>query len=414
MSLIEDLVYPTKQIIENPYPLYKDLQTTAPYVHVSDKGEFLITRPEDVTFVAMHPEIFSNLLGPVTPGMAERFRVPPDKINDPAIPTPWPTPFSDGEDHDLKRSLLQSCVRNEKIVEYEPMIRRVVNEIIDDVIKVGRCEFKQQFARRIPAKVMLEVIGVPPEDADELAISLSGGSAGGQGIRHASAEERKVNDERVENVRSYFRKLMQDRFAKPQGDFISTLLQDKMARDGKLDLEIMITEVILLYGASFGNTVDAMAQTLYHLITHPQTMARVQADPTLIPKAIEESMRVETPVQWVGRRVLADTEIAGVKIPKESFCLVMYGAANRDESKFENAEVFDIDRPRINSHMAWGYGMHRCLGAPLARQENRICFEEMFRRLTNFRLAPGWQEVRATGSSAHRDLADLQIEFDPK
>jgi cytochrome P450 len=416
MSEIKDLAYPTPELIACPYPLFKDLQQTAPYVHRTVRGEYLIARPEDVIHVAMHPEIFSNMLGPVTPGMAERYRVPPEKINDPTIPTLWPTPFADGEDHDLKRSLLQSCVRPDKLAEYEPMIRRVVNEIIDGVIEAGRCEFKNDLARKIPAKVMLDVIGVPREDATELAALLAGGGtgAGGQGIRHASKAERAVDDDGVEAVRKYFRDLMNERFQNPKGDFLSTLLQEKMARDGRLDLEILITEVVLLYGASFGNTVDMMTQALYDLITHPETMARVEAEPKLIPKVIEESLRAEAPVQWVGRRVLEDTELAGVKIPKESFCLVMYGAANRDQSRFEDPDTFNIDRPKLNTHMAWGYGMHRCLGIPLARQEGKICFEEMFKRLTNIRLAPDFKEERNLASSAHRDLLRLNIEFDVK
>jgi cytochrome P450 len=183
-------------------------------------------------------------------------------------------------------------------------------------------------------------------------------------------------------------------------------------RDDRLDLPYLLAEVANLFAAGNGTTAHMLVSTMLLLVQHPAELDRVREDRALIPTMLEEAMRLESPVQWLQRIVTSDTELAGVTVPAGSLVLVLWGAANRDDRKFEDPERFRIDRPSVAKHQtAFGYGIHMCVGAPLARLEGRIAFGRLLDRLTNFRLV-GPDPITHIPNINQRAPTAVQIEFE--
>ena len=160
-------------------------------------------------------------------------------------------------------------------------------------------------------------------------------------------------------------------------------------------------------------TTSVIAGAMLLLLQHPEQMQALQADCALIPNCIEEALRIESPVQGLFRTAKVDTELSGVKIPAGARLVVMYGSGNRDNEQFPQGDQFDIRRANAKEHLAFGEGVHYCLGAPLARLEAKLAFETLFTRLRNIRLATDKNDFTHTPSFILRGLKTLHLEFDP-
>jgi cytochrome P450 len=211
----------------------------------------------------------------------------------------------------------------------------------------------------------------------------------------------------------YSRALIAERHANPQDDFLSEFVAASVERDGGLNLPYLVSELRLILNAGNETTQRLLTNTMLLLIRHPEAMARLRADHSLIPVALEESLRLEAPTQWVSRLSVTDAEVGGVPVPAGSFVLMLFGSANRDET-WTDADEFDLDRPDVQKyHLAFGGGLHRCLGAPVARLEARIAMEVVLRRLTNIQLAPGHEEeLHNIDSLQKRVPRALPVTFD--
>jgi cytochrome P450 len=192
------------------------------------------------------------------------------------------------------------------------------------------------------------------------------------------------------------------------------LVRSKIDRDGDLDLYYLVPEVTTLYQASYHNTVHMLANTMSLLLENPSEYARVREDRSLIRLMVEESLRMESPVQWLQRVVTEDTELGGVPLAKGAVLLVLFGAANRDKEVFDDPDTFLVDRPGlIAKQLAFGFGVHKCLGARLARLEGQLAFEELFERLGAIRPVPGADDGTHITSVNHRAVTSVHIAFDP-
>jgi cytochrome P450 len=398
--------YPSPEIVECPFGFYAALRDEAP-VHRLPNGDFVVSRWQDVVYIDRHPELFSNFIGPLNPGFAEAYGV---QMGEGAL-TPWPLPFTDPPEHRLKRSLLLPMVSRMRMAEYEPMIREIADGLIDRFIDDGACEFKSAFADELPPTVMLRIFDVPL--ADEPMVRAWMQTSQGQGYRHASEEQKARQRQALGEARAYFEKIVLDRFENPGPDFLSEFVRSKHDRDGSLDLYYLIGEVTTVYQAAYHNTIYMLTSLLQLLLENPDQMAKVLADRDLLRNAVDESLRVESPVQWLQRIVVEDTELHGVMLPKGAVVLIMYGAANRDERTFPEPERFDVERPNVlKQQLGFGHGIHMCLGAPLARLEGQVAFEQLLSRLTNIRLAEGKNDFAHVATVNHRALKALHIEFD--
>jgi cytochrome P450 len=347
---------------------------------------------------------FSNDIGPINDQILGGPRVGGDESG------PWPLPFTDGARHREQRSFSARLVVRDRLRWYEPRITRLVDELLDGFASRGAVEFRSAFAEPLPRRVMMETFGFPREDEQDFVRWTSG--MGPVGSKLASREEQGAEQQRRLELGDYFRTKILERREEPTDDFLSEIVEVQVARDGELDMPDLLAEVANLFAAGNATTAHMLASTMLLLLQHPDELDRIRDDRSLIPTMLEEAMRLESPVQWLQRIVTTDTELSGVEIPAGSLVLVLWGAANRDPRKFEDPERFQIDRPSVAKlQTAFGYGIHMCVGAPLARLEGRIAFGRLLDRLTNLRLA-GPEPITHIPNINQRAPTAVHIEFE--
>ena len=403
---MREVDYPTPEIVECPYPFYTSLRQESP-VHRLPTGQYLVTRWEDAAHVATHPEVFSNFVGPVNRGLGGGDEVAGTAEGE-ARYTPWPLPFSDPPEHRVKRSLCQQMFARDKLAAYAPVIADLCHELIDGFADRGEVEFSGEFAGLLPLRVLSHIFGIGREH-EQLLIASKGRQ--GLGVIFMPEDQKDAQTQNRTQMADFFRAQILARVAEPADDFLTEMIQTQVERDGELELPYLTVEATNLFGAGNVTTAHMIASAMWLLLENPSQMALVREDSGRIAPMLEESLRVESPVQWLQRVTTQDTELAGVEIPAGSIVLVVYAAANRDEGRFPDAEAFDVRRPNlVKDHLGFGRGIHRCVGAPLARLEGRIAFEILLDRLKDIRLADG-NDLAHTDSSQQRGLRALHLEF---
>jgi cytochrome P450 len=402
--------YPSPEVIECPFDFYESLRDHDRLYRLPS-GEFLVSRYEDVVAVARSPERFSNFIGPINPEIVETYQRSSEEEERSARFSPFPLPFSDPPEHKLKRSLCLSIVSRERLQAYEPLIRRLTDELIDEFIGDGHAEFAAQFAVCLPPSVILHIFGVPPADQPQLTGWLR---SEGVGARMLSEQAKHDEGVRRAKARDYFKAMVLERHERPGDDFVSDIVSLKHERDGELDLSYLASEVTNLYIAATSTTAHLLASAMRMLLMHPDQLARLRCDPALIRPMLDEVLRLESPVQWLQRVVTADTELRGTQLPAGSVLLVLWAAANRDPRKFEDPDEFRVDRAHVaRDQLGFGHGIHRCIGAALGRLEGRIAYEQLLDRLGELRLAPGADRAPHLQQFNHRAPETVQIEFTP-
>ncbi len=378
---VEAFDYPSDGVIECPYPFYDALRSEAP-VHRLPSGDVMISRWEDIVHVVRTPEIFSSLVGPSNEHVLGGPRVGGDDSG------PWPLSFCDDPEHKSNRQLNMFMVSRERLRMYEPVIRTLVDDLIDGFIGRGEAEFRTEFAERLPRRGSMEILGMPREDEPRFAEWFGG--QGPRGTRLASPEEQERETQNKRNLAEYMKTFIVERAERPADDYLSALAAAQIERDGALDVPYLVTEAVGLFGAAVGTTMHFLSNSMLLLLQHPAELDALRDDPTRMRAFLEEALRAESPVQWSSRVAAVDTELHGVSIPAGSNILLVWGSGNRDPQRFEEPERFWVGRPAVAKHqLAFGYGMHMCIGAPLARLEAQIAFERLLARLRNLRLAEG-------------------------
>jgi cytochrome P450 len=402
-SRLAEFEYPSAEVIECPFPFYEALRAESP-VHRLPNGDILISRWADIVHVVRHPEIFSSVVGPYNEHVLGGPRVGGDDDG------PWQLSFSDDPDHKRNRTLNYFLATAEQLRRFEPRIRAIADGLIDGFLEQGEVEFRSAFAAPLPRRVMMDILGLPPADEARFARWFSG--QGPRGARLAAPEDQaKEANNRLE-LADYMRKLIVERVDQPGTDYLSQLARAQVARDGTLDLPYLVTECVGLFGAAVATTAHFIANALLVLLQYPDELARIRHDQAPLRPLLDEVLRFESPVQWSGRVAAIDTELHGVPIPAGSNIQLMWGSANRDETRFEDADRLWVGRPGLAKyHVGFGYGMHRCLGAPLARQEAEISLQQILARLPNIRLAEG-AEITHIQAMNQRAPRTLPIRFD--
>ena len=232
-----------------------------------------------------------------------------------------------------------------------------------------------------------------------------------QGIMFYEGERRQQLHDTYESFKTFVEEALIERHKNPTDDLLGQLIRDQIERDGEFDLEYLKAQAVVLISAGLITTSHLISNTMQLLLENPEQMQAVIADPKLIPKALDESLRLESPVQWVPRRVTQDIELGGQLLREGSHVLIGLGSANRDPEKFENPEVFDLSRKNPVPQVAFGNGVHFCVGALLARVEATTAFEQLFSRLKNLRAAAD-NDFRHIDSPVFRGMRRLNLEFE--
>jgi len=401
--LLEEAPFPSATATACPYGLYAAFHRESP-VHRLKSGEYVVTRHEDVVHVARHPETFSSR-HTVSEGGWMRAATTEDLDRD----LPWAIVSSDPPEHTIKRRLAFEMFKPGRLREREPMVRAYADELIDGFIDRGECEFVSEFAELLPAKVILTLFGLP---LDYLPRALSWGRYEGFGTRFASHHSQAAARESIVDLGAFLRDLVLERVDNPSDDELSLLVQRHREHYGRVNLASLIAAASNLFIGGIITTTHLLSSLMMVLVAHTEQQAIARQGRPQLRRAIEEALRYESPVQMGPRLVLEDTELSGTPIPKGAIVLVVWGAANRDEQVFTDANRFSVERQNVNEHVAFGGGPHFCLGAPLGRMEATIGFERIFARLTNLRFAESRNDFANHPSVIFRGPAELFVEFE--
>ena len=308
----------------------------------------------------------------------------------------------DAPDHPKYRALTQGWFMPQNLRRLEDQIRVIAKVAVEKMAAkigpdgVGHCDFVQEVALHFPLHVIMSIMGVPEEDEPRM-LKLTQelfGAADPELSREAGkpVEERAFDFSVIIDFSNYFRALSEAKRAAPTDDLASLIANSTIDGQPISDLEAM-SYYIIVATAGHDTTSSSTAGAMWALAQNPAELAKVKADPSLIPSLVDESIRWTTPVKTFMRTVTADTEFAGRQMKAGDWVMLCYASGNRDEAVFEAPQEFHADR-KPNKHLAFGYGAHLCLGQHLAKMEMRILWEELLPRLSELSLdgAPAMSE----------------------
>lgn len=354
-----------------PQPVYREAMSRCPVARSAMIGLPIICAYEDVVWALRHPEIFSSGMDMQIYLGTQRPMIPQQ------IDPPLQTKF---------RKILDVRFNRQRMAELEPSVRKHANELIDKIIDDDECEYDRDFAVPLPCTAFLGLMGLPVEDL-EFCLELKDGiirpGVSPEEIFQAAA----MRQETGSRIYAYFERIIDQRLAAPGDDIVSYLTTAEI--DGRKLTRHEMLDVCYLFLLGGLDTVTAtLGCSTAYLAANPAHRQRLAAQPELIPAAIEELLRWETPVMGVPRIVKQNVTIGGVELQEGSMVTLMVGAANVDDAEFGDGCKVDFDRP-VNRHIAFGAGAHRCLGSHLARMELRVALEEWHRRIPDYAIKPG-------------------------
>lgn len=353
----------------DPFPQYERMRQSAPVYLDEQSGSWHVFRYDDVQRVLSEHARFSSRMGGDESSEAGHLFASSLITTDPPR-------------HRQLRSLVTQAFTPKAVEALTPRISELTDGLLEGVMSRGTADLIEVLAYPLPVIVISELMGIPAEDRDRFKrwsdVIVSQTRTGAATEDHQAANQ---------EMTGYFLDLIEHRRRRPGDDLISNLLAAEI--DGqKLNVAELLGFCALLLVAGNETTTNLIGNAVLCFTEVPGTIDRLLQEPALLPQAIEEVLRFRSPVQSMYRVSVADTTLGGVEIPAGAPVVAWIGSANRDERQFEHPAQFDVDRGQIR-HLAFGHGIHFCLGAPLARLEARIALEATLSRLPGLALAPG-------------------------
>jgi cytochrome P450 len=353
----------------NPQPFYRSAREIGAVVP-GPFGGLEVMRRAEVEYVLHHPEIFSSAMEAVDLGQTV-----------PLIPLQVDPPK-----HLKYRKLLDPIFAPKQMNLIEPDITRLVNELIDAFIDEGSCEFTTALAEPLPSSVFLRLLGLPLSDLD-MFLSMKSGILRPTGAD--PAEMKASQQATAAEIERYFAEAIADRKRQPRADILSRFLAAEF--DGaRLTVDEILGICFLFILAGLDTVTDTLECFFAYLAQHPEQRQAIVADPAIIPSAVEELLRWETPVAGVARVAIKDADLGGCPVHKGDHVGVSIGSANTDERAMPDASTVNLTRD-ASRHLAFGGGVHRCLGSHLARLELRTTLREWHGRIPEYTIAEGTQ-----------------------
>jgi cytochrome P450 len=353
-------------IQDDPYPVYKLLRDEFPAYFVEQRNLWVITRYADCLAAAQNPMTWSSASGNLIDDSPER-----------AGRTLGTT---DPPRHEELRRLVTKAFTPASVAKLEPLVRSTVLDLIHAFISEHVCDFTGQFSAPLTASIVGYLLGIPQEDHAQLRVWTEAIVQRDEGPANAGL----AGTAAFKSLLDYIAALVKQRRREPQDDLISGLIAAEDAGARLSDQEIVTTSATTI-GAAFESTNLMLGNALFALSLYPDQRTEVRAQPALIPGMIEEALRWDTSTQGFARTLTRDITIEETLIQAGSRAFIVFGAANRDERQFPDPDHFDIHR-KIARHLGFGWGIHICLGAPLARLEMKVAFEELLPRLGDYTI----------------------------
>jgi cytochrome P450 len=391
----------------DPFPFYAAARRAAPVCFSEAFQTWVVTGHDEIVALTRDPALFSS---------ASILDVPfplPDEVlavlHEGYYPMAPGLFNNDPPGHTRARALATSAFSHARIAAMEPSIRALAHALVDGFVSDGEADLLDRFAYPLPMTVIADLVGVEHREMAQVKawhdewMSLY--------APDLSLEQQLKGARALVAYQRYYTDLIEDRKASPRDDLATALVEAHIEGETPFTTPEIVSQLIILLSAAHETTTSFLANMVRLLLEDPARWREVSADPALIPAAMDESLRFEPPVHMEPRVTRAQASLGGVAIPSGARVHAMYGAVGRDPALFEDPDRFDLHRPHRHGHMAFGHGIHYCLGAALARLEGRVALEVLKERLPGLRLAPGFA-VEYTPSFFFRHLKRVDVQWD--
>ncbi len=396
------------EVQECPFHIYRQLQDEAPVWQMPGTNVFVVTRYSDIRDIIRDPARFSSSFGALLNAGSSNKEV--DAIYGQGYEMVETLLTQDPPRHRVYRNLVNKVFSNKRIEGMRDYIQSITDELIDAWIDDGEVDLMNRLCVPLPIYVIADQLGVPRAELP-LIKKWSDASASRLG-RLADAEQQIQNAKDIVEFQHYFADLIDRMRESPEDNIISDLANNTIDEGRLLTKPEALGMIQQILVAGNETSTAGIAGGVVLLIENPDEQTKLRNNPDLIPGAVEEILRLETPTSGMWRTATQDTEVGGVPIPKGAFLMVRFAAGNRDESVFSCGHEMKVDRDNASNHLAFGQGTHFCLGAQLARSEMQIALGSLLARTDNWGLVEGKNTLTHNPNVLLRGLKDLYISFD--
>ncbi|GIH08473.1 cytochrome P450 [Rhizocola hellebori] len=392
--------------LAEPYPVYARARREEPVFFSQVLQMWYVTRYDDIVAVTQDPVRFSS---------ADSVDAPQERTAETlqAIKESWLSYSSltnnDPPSHTAVRRVVTKAFHQRSRAELESRVRAIATGLLEGFAADGRAEFVGQFGLPLPLRVILNLLGAPESDQAELKqwsddwISLV--------LDPLSPQQQAHTVTRLQECGRYWSDLIEARRAHPRDDIISDMVAASAQEPEPIPLAQLVNACATLTLAGHETTANLLGNCLRQLLTQPDQWRLVCDDPANIPRAIEETLRADTSVHALMRTTTEPVTLGGIALPRGARLALLFASANHDQTYYPDAARFDLRREQTKAHLAFGHGIHYCLGAALARLEGQVTLELLTSRLPGLRLSAG-QELAWIANPIHRGLRQLHIEWD--
>jgi len=372
----------SREIREDPYPLYQELRDNHPVLYNEALGFWTLARFEDVVDALQDPQRFCSSQGVALGMTSEMLEQMPMLVT------------LDPPRHTQLRNLVGRAFTPRRISDLEDRVRRIAVKLIDEALRAESCDLVSDLAAPLPMIVIAELLGVPAEDQDKFKnwstemVEMASKATEATPMAEMSA---------ALELAVYLRDIYEKRRAEPKDDLMSALVGAEIDGERLTDGELLGFAILLLVAGN-ETTTNLIGNGIVLMDEHPDQQAHLRKDRGALPAAIEEFLRFESPIPALARTLTADVTLHGHELLKGQKVMLLFGSANRDERQFDAPDRLDVTR-KPTQHVAFGYGTHFCLGASLARLEARVALEELLARVSAYEI---------DGSKVQRNLTGIR------
>lgn len=381
-----------REIDADPYPVYARLRAEAPLYYNEENDFYAVSRFEDVQRGLLDRQIFSSARGSVLEFIKANIEIPPGIVI-----------FEDPPLHDVHRGLLSRVFTPKKMLALEEKVREFCGSVLDPLVGAGRLDFVADLGEQIPMRTIGMLLGVPESDQEEARDRANAS------LRTDPGKPMKVSADNIGQA-DFFSDYIDWRATHPSDDLMSELLfvefEDEHGTTRRLTRDEVLMYVSVVSGAGNETTNRLIGWMGKVLAEHPDQRRELVQDRSLVANTIEELLRFEPPTPHVARYVAHDVELHDHTVPAGSAMICLTGSANRDGNKYQDPDRFDIHRD-VGQHLTFGYGIHFCLGAALARMEGRVTLDEVLKRFPQWEV--DWDNIRRAPTSTVRGWDSLPV-----
>jgi cytochrome P450 len=411
-------IYTDDSLVEDPYPYFEWIRGHGPVWKAPYDGVVAVVGYDELAEVLRRHDRFSSVNAPVGPQPPLPFEPKGDDIRDQLEAHRDEMPMRehfityDPPLHAAHRGLMMRLLTPKRIKENEEFMWKLADRQLDEFVADGKCEFIGQYSQPFALLVIADLLGVPEEDHRLFVRRLATQHAGALG-------EQRTMSNPLEFLDGYFTRYVENRRREPREDILSALAHATFPDETTPPVADVVHGATFLFGAGQETTARLLATALMILAEHSELQERLRRDRSRIPDFIEETLRFEGPVKTAHRLAVQSTTLGGVEVEAGTPVMIVNAAANRDPRHFEDPNEFYIDRPNVREHLAFGRGVHSCIGGPLARVEARVSLERILDRMDDIRVS---EEHHGPAGNRHfgwaptyilRGLTALHLEFKP-